>query len=327
MSSPSQAARPRRTGFTLIELLVVMAIISVLLALSVSAIAKVRESANRTTCINNLRQLGLAFHTFHQQITHYPTAGTGDLYGPSYASNGVPKTGWQQDAGWGFQVLPYIDSEPVWLGGSASTTTNKMRAALQTPRKIFFCPSRRPVTTTTYKNNGFPAQSQYMSEQGKNFTVALTDYAGCNGNKAPTSTSTTPNSGGIVLSQSKGRATVQASDITDGAAYTLMLGEKAASGRISGTIANEDDLGYASAYSGANFNAVRFTDVGLLPLPDAQVSAATGGAFGSNHSGTWNALMADGSVISLSYTIDSTVFAALGTIAGNEIVDDALLVP
>jgi len=84
----------------------------------------------------------------------------------------------------------------------------------------------------------------------------------------------------------------------------------------------EDDMGYFAAYGGTNLNTIRFTSSNLLPLRDFEVTGATGGAFGSAHSGSWNVIMCDGSVQQLSYTIDSTVYAALGTIQGNEIISD-----
>ena len=81
----------RRRGFTLIELLVVIAIIAVLLALLVPAVQKVRESANRTECANNLRQLGLAVHNFHSDRNFLPPSHIGDTW-----------------ASWAVLLLPYL---------------------------------------------------------------------------------------------------------------------------------------------------------------------------------------------------------------------------
>jgi hypothetical protein len=147
-------------------------------------------------------------------------------------------------------------------------------------------------------------------------SVALNDYAGCNGNLA----GGMPGNGAVV-SQANGRATISTSDVKDGVSYTLLLGEKAANPR-NGTIYSEDDMGYFSSYNGGNYNTVRFTDPNFMPLKDYEVKGQTGGSFGSPHASAFQAVMCDGSVTQISFTINSGVFSALGTIAGREIISD-----
>jgi prepilin-type N-terminal cleavage/methylation domain-containing protein len=359
-------ARPRRRGFTLIELLIVIAIIAVLISITLPAIAKVRESANRATCINNLRELGLGCINHSQQIGYFPTAGKDDLAAPSYSalvttgsgstatySGGSPLLGTKQEAGWGFQVLPYIDAEPIWQGGGGpgSSLTNDVRAesAMKAALKIYFCPSRRPPSTTTWNSkvlaSGFQfpyanqaglqttdagnntAYNQIKTDAAKGIGTALCDYAGCNGNALPTGTPAVAVNNGIFVSQAGGTLTVRLTDIRDGVSYTLMLGEKAGTARFVGVLTNEDDIGYCSGFSLQNYNTIRFTSQNVLPLQDRQVNSVTGGAFGSAHPFVWNACMADGSVQSITYNINPTIFAGLGTIAGSEIITDGDLLP
>jgi hypothetical protein len=192
--------------------------------------------------------------------------------------------------------------------------------------RVFVCPSRRAPGTTNYTNASFPSNPEYALIKGTSFTVAPIDYAGCNG------TATPGKQDGMIVSQSGGKLTVRSASVKDGLSYTLLIAEKAAD-PLSGPIANEDDMGYAAAYSSVNFNTVRFTSKALLPLRDFDVKAlvaagvGTGGAFGSAHPGTWNALMGDGSVQQLSYTIDATVFTYLGGISDGHIITATDLTP
>jgi prepilin-type N-terminal cleavage/methylation domain-containing protein len=358
MRSASRHGPSQRPAFTLIELLIVISIIGVLMSLILPAVMKAREAQNKAVCANNLRQIGYACLSSHNTHGYFPTAGTVDFAAPYYptstAGPSAPTVGYKQDAGWAFQLLPYLDQELVWNGqsapftGKAQTSTDRMVSVLKDPFKIYICPSRRNLTLSTYTNASFPEQSDYSGLLGKSFTVSPLDYAGCNGNAAPSGTPVVPANNGVIRSQllspnvpaktSTGanpdygtpiRAVVRQNDVTDGTSYTLMIGEKAAN-PISGQILNEDDMGYAAGFNALNFNAIRFTAPGLLPLRDYEIKFSsvtksltpTGGAFGSIHPGTWNALFADGTVQQITYTIDATIFAAIGTIAGAEPVTD-----
>jgi prepilin-type N-terminal cleavage/methylation domain-containing protein/prepilin-type processing-associated H-X9-DG protein len=313
--------RAGRTGFTLIELLVVMAIIATLVALSIPAIIKAKEAANRANCANNLRQLGTACWAYQTHLGYYPTAGLSDDAAPTFAS-ATPIPGWRQDAGWGYQILQYMDEEVLWTGQGSTPVTTQVKNTMGTPSKFYFCPSRRQPTTQTYSKATFPSEAAYSTLLGKTFTVFPTDYAACNGSNLPGGTDN-----GIVRTQNAGRNVVASTDITDGLPHTLLLAEKAANPLVAAAAGNEDDGGYFMAYNTANLNTIRFTNSTLLPLRDSQVKAPTGGAFGSAHAGTFNVLFADGSVTGISYTIDSAVYAALGTIKGNELIDDSALNP
>ncbi len=171
MSGEGNAVTSRRRGFTLIELLVVIAIIAILIGLMLPAVQKVREAAARSQCQNNLKQIGLAFHHHHDQFQYFPGGGADWWSVPTY-NNGRPAVGAAQDAGWGFQILPFAEGDNVWRGGSATTDDDRARVAVGATNKLFFCPTRRAPQTTIFTN---PA---YMN--GTPTVTALCDYAGSN---------------------------------------------------------------------------------------------------------------------------------------------------
>src|SRR5215467_14070303 len=105
-----------RIGFTLIELLVVIAIIGVLIALLLPAVQKVREAANRTQCTNNLKQIALGIHNYHDSFNYFPPSGVVKVLGgtsPAAAGNasGLVCLG---GAGWGYFILPYIEQTAIF---------------------------------------------------------------------------------------------------------------------------------------------------------------------------------------------------------------------
>ena len=101
-----------RGGFTLIELLVVIAIIAVLIALLLPAVQQAREAARRTQCKNNLKQIGLAMHNFHDTYLRFPPGGAMDQQ--PFGINSNPATGSAWGSSWMVYILPYIDQAPMF---------------------------------------------------------------------------------------------------------------------------------------------------------------------------------------------------------------------
>lgn len=281
------SVRRSQNGFTLVELLVVIAIIGVLVSLLLPAVQTARESARRTQCQNNLKQFGLAFHQHHDAFQFFPTGGWDWATPPNYV-NGAPAIGNAQQAGWGFQVLPYIEHAAVWNGGGASTDNDKAIVAIGTTIKGFFCPSRRPPQTVTYAEPG------YLN--GANIKHALCDYSASNLD------------GTGAVRQYK---PVRIAEISDGLSHALLLGDKRLNRTRLGTPQPDDNEGFTCGW---NEDTVSRTT--KKPSPDfiGDPGLFGGEMFGSSHPANLNMALADGSVRQVLYSIESKTFQALGDI-------------
>jgi prepilin-type N-terminal cleavage/methylation domain-containing protein/prepilin-type processing-associated H-X9-DG protein len=273
-------------GFTLIELLVVLAIVAVLIGLLLPAVQKVREAANRMSCSNNLKQIGLACHIHHDQYGFFPSGGF-DWYTPPTYVGGVPAIGAAQQAGWGFQILPFLEAENAWRAGAV--------IAISTPQRVFFCPSRRVPQTLTYPDQYTPPVT------GSVVTHALCDYAASNLDGT-----------GVIRQYTPTRI----ADITDGTSNTLLAGDKRLNLSGFGEDQPDDNEGYTAGF---DEDTVRRTSVG--PAPDCQGDCTGEKRFGSSHPGRFNVVFADGSVHGISYTIDPIVFQYLGNKSDGQVFD------
>jgi prepilin-type N-terminal cleavage/methylation domain-containing protein/prepilin-type processing-associated H-X9-DG protein len=283
-----------RPGFTLIELLVVIAIIGTLIGLLLPAVQKVREAAARIQCQNNLKQLGLAFHNHHDTLGYFPTGGWDWSTPPTYV-NGNPAVGAPQQAGWGFQILPYIEQDNVWRGGAAATDFDRALVAMATPIPTFFCPSRRAPQTVTYSYPGYL--------EGISATHALCDYAASNLEGT-----------GVVRQFQPTRI----ADVRDGTSNTVMVGDKRLNLALLGQPQPDDNEGYTCGW---NEDTVRFTN--QRPSPDfvGDPDLHGGRLFGSSHIARFNMAFADGSVRPVSYSVSAAVFQNLGHVSDGQVIN------
>ena len=170
LSSDVRRFQNRRRGFTLIELLVVIAIIAVLIALLLPAVQQARESARRTQCRNNLKQIGLALHSYHDSHKVFPMGLSDTVWGNSE----ITGDGWA----WGAALLPFIDQAVLYNQFNFNANpynTGGNQAMGATPIAAFSCPSdgSRPSITSNNPGNaaagkgtGAVAVSSYMGSAG-----------------------------------------------------------------------------------------------------------------------------------------------------------------
>jgi len=272
-----KSVRGRKQAFTLVELLVVIAIIGILIALLLPAVQAAREAARRAECSNNLKQIGLGYHNFHDTFHRFPPGGENGRP-PGYACCSATVV---ENYCWTYWILPYIEQDNLYQIGQLYSNRNQLR---RSPVETYYCPTRRQVRL--YRNQ------------------AKSDYAACAG---------TSGSGlnGVAIRQRTGLK-IKMKDITDGMAFTLLVGEA----RIHRSyMENATQPGYWSDNedcftNGPNDDVVRRGN--CPPQPDLTHSRLLGSLthnrFGSSHPGGMNAVLVDGSTHLIPYIIDATVF-------------------
>jgi prepilin-type N-terminal cleavage/methylation domain-containing protein/prepilin-type processing-associated H-X9-DG protein len=288
--SPS-AASYRDSGFTLMELLVVIAIIAVLIGLLLPAVQKVRETAARVQCGNNLHQIGLALHYYHQ---------TGKSFPPGYVSR-VSSSGDDTGPGWGWAayILPQMEQdnlfEQIRFDQPIDSPVNSGPRVVTV--KAYLCPLDSPPPTwmaTRYDAIGNPVAA--ICE------VASANYIGVFGVTEPG-----VDGEGVFYRNS----TTSLGDITDGTSQTIMVGERAHSlgpatwvGAVTGA--------EVFPYNSSNM-VLGHTGESNGPAGPTEVNN-----FSSHHTGGVNFLFADGHVAFLTGAVRQSTYEALSTRAGGE---------
>ena len=286
-----------RPGFTLIELLVVIAIIAILIALLLPAVQQAREAARRTQCKNNLKQIGIALHNYHDVYR---------MFAPGHVSVAPSEPGGHADFhwGWGSMIMPMMemsnlqDSSGHSVMNMRNAATNaQTKPVLQTPIPAFRCPSDIGPNTNNILTMGFQR-------------LATSNYAGVHNSDHYNGRNCADHHtrGGMFY----GMGCVRIRDVTDGTSNTLMVGERKWQIRdVDGIVRT---AAAAHSWGGVIWGDWRrgyLYGVGVYKLNLDGTDQASGAhfhrarqGFSSFHTGGAQFLMADGSVRFLSENID-----------------------
>jgi prepilin-type N-terminal cleavage/methylation domain-containing protein/prepilin-type processing-associated H-X9-DG protein len=345
--------KAQRGGFTLIELLVVIAIIGVLIGLLVPAVQKVREAASRAECENNLKQIGIAVHDYHDSYKRFPI-GKGHSY-----TNTVP--GAKVYARWSVhsQLLPFLEQEPLYRSidfnfppetpGMGNNLVNFMpayqnpnrenAAACRTGVKGFLCPSDPVVPPPDW-----PGQNNYYASQGLSFLCDLSEAQ-----RSTLVPQAFPDGVFYFLSD------VRIAKLTDGTSQTAMFSEKKR-----GRGAPNPDLDMFIMPNQTTLDATFQTCMSLDPKTTPPLTSKQGFSWvmgemccttynhvappntrtcaapnfpgnmsnmamqvppSSYHTGGVNLLMCDGSVHFITNNINLDTWRGMGTRGGNEVIN------
>jgi type II secretory pathway pseudopilin PulG len=313
------ADRRRAAGFTLVELLVIIAIIGILVALLLPAVQAARESARRKQCMNHLKQMGMASQLVLDTYKTFPSAGIGP-WPPIILKNNAVASPDEQEIGWAFQILPYIEEQALYGLRSPNAAPNTF-PALDVEQVIatkvvshYFCPSRRAPTAQSTRYlidyaSSVPTHLNLDKPDPPKFNYGEYWCFNPNGpHDRNLDGSIKCSALGIIARAPRYGTATKPSQVVDGLSSTMMYGEKWLQVGTYDTGKDWDDRGWTDGY---DWDIVRST--ALSPRPDdPEASGIDPYAMGGVHAGGFNACFGDGAIHFIAWEVDPITYNRWG---------------
>jgi prepilin-type N-terminal cleavage/methylation domain-containing protein/prepilin-type processing-associated H-X9-DG protein len=302
--------RARRAAFTLVELLVVIAIIGVLVALLLPAVQAAREAARRSSCSNNLKQLGIALHNYHDTVMKFP-------FGYQEAGGLYKRACWMQG------LLPFMEQAPMYDKYAATKVQWIMdvpAAIKDNPVKVLLCPSDPSASSAPMGANGGLRPDGYG---------AAGNYVGCTGNNYM-----------LGYGQLNGLFYYESANtfgsVIDGSSNSLAFGEVIIRGKSGSGWGDGGSYWGGARWGGYGFTTLEAPNTTIAdqvyqcksttwkqaPCTSISSTDTQRNSLRSHHPGGAQVAFTDGSVRMITNTIDIVTYRALGTINGGETFGD-----
>ena len=305
----------RRSGFTLIELLVVIAIIAILIGLLLPAVQKVREAAARAKCSNNLKQLGIAAHAYHDANGYFP------INKSPWVEGGRP-VGPYTGRGWILEALPYIEQSPLYnqlepsrvgdMFSGQGILNPAMIPLLRSTVPGLHCPSDSSSLNPTIATQMFqvgPNASEMTNYKGVIGDTRMGGSASIHPGTEPDCHNTTGCNGIFYRNSYQDKPSM--ASVTDGTSNTFFIGEDLP----------EHNYHSAAFYANGDYESCH-APLNYLPKPAIPLQWWNVISFRSRHTGGANFCLVDGSVRYVRQTIDYTQYRWSCTKSGGEVIRD-----
>jgi prepilin-type N-terminal cleavage/methylation domain-containing protein len=340
MHPKNQQTRRFLAGFTLVELLVVITIIGILISLLLPAVQAAREAARRLQCSNNLKQLGLGCLNHEQQYGFLPSGG----WGYQWAGDPERGSGDKQPGGWVYHILPFMELQNVHdMGMGYSNSSTQAAAMVEAGRRVatpigsLICPSRRAAIAYPYILAGTEwayinitpektmGRCDYAANGGDTYGGVTGTYGGPKtlsegDGMSATAWANVQNGASMATGPVYVHSMVSMANIPDGTSNTYLVGERYISpdNYYDGVYGADDN----SWDMGVDYDSARWTanDIYCPPRQD-QSGVSLSANFGSAHAAGFNMVLCDGSVRSISYSIDAETHRCLGNRKDGEVID------